>query len=83
MNQVTFLQEVIIYVMASVWTGYYFYTTFKFGVVKGMSKSMWAFAALYGVIFVMAFASSIELLVGIVTGVIANEASRKINKNRD
>ena len=83
MNEVTFGHQIILFVMAAVWFVYYLYATFKYGLSKGLGKSFWGLVLVYAITFVMAFAGSIELLIGVITGVIANELSHKINKNRE
>lgn len=83
MNEVTFCHQIILFAMAAVWFVYYFYATIKYGLSKGLGKSFWGLLLVYAITFVMAFAGSIELLIGVITGVIANELSHKINKNRE
>jgi len=83
MNEVTQLHEIAIFIMCLSWVVYSFFKIKEHKFSKAILKSFWAFVLVNGAIVVMAFSSSIELVLGVITGVIANELSHKINKHRD
>ena len=72
MNEVTEIHEIAIAIMCLMSIVYFFLKLREDRFPKALFKFFIAFAMVNGVIVVMAFASSIELVVGVITGVIAN-----------